>query len=62
MYNQNTESIPFSLIKQHILDNYYQTWYAEIKFLPEPLLIAALNMVLPKSNISISLLKRNIVS
>ena len=29
-YNQNTESVPFSLIKQRILDNYHQTWYADI--------------------------------
>ena len=33
-YNQNTESIPFSLIKQRILDNYHQTWYAEINNYP----------------------------
>ena len=29
-YSQNTGSVPFSFIKQRILDNYYQSWYAEI--------------------------------
>ena len=33
-YNQNIESIPFSFIKQRILDNYYQTWYADINNSP----------------------------
>ena len=29
-HDQNTESISFSLIKQRILDNFRQSWYAEI--------------------------------
>ena len=33
-YNQNTDSIPFSLIKQRILDNYHQSWYADINNSP----------------------------
>ena len=28
--SQDIDTVPFSFIKQRIMDNYYQSWYAEI--------------------------------
>ena len=32
--SQDIDTVPFSLIKQRIMDNYYQSWYAEINNSP----------------------------